>query len=246
MVRVCNDGCDVEEKEIAGPCCGPGSGDGSLGTGQEREEEEQEDDDDECSCGKWVGVACVQEEVECLQEEWRVCTPQNCDDQVRNVTSSCCDNDAGSGIPEDCSACGRWIDIGDCKGKEGETINGTHQWRSVRNCDRNACEEFRCVSDGKHCVEELCGAWYDIGTCDLPSGTETGVHQWRETEECFCEPYRCTNPDPLAPDDISICSCTDWIDMSGCDDKCVNTVSRTCDPPRCAEEWRIQSGFCCN
>ena len=43
---------------------------------------------------------------------------------------------------EDCSACGRWIDIGKCR----DSKTGTHQWRSTRVCDKSSCEEFRCVA----------------------------------------------------------------------------------------------------
>ena len=41
------------------------------------------------------------------------------------------------------------------------------------------------------------------------------------------------------------CSCGPWRDITGCDDRCVNTESRACSPVGCAEEYRIQSGFCC-
>ncbi|KAL5258625.1 hypothetical protein ACHWQZ_G009189 [Mnemiopsis leidyi] len=262
MIRVCTPGCDImEEKPIAEPCCGEGSlaqggtrpeGSEDDGTGDEEEQEEEDEEveedeeeqgdeeeqreEEECYCGKWVQVSCVQGEAGCFQEEWRVCSPQFCDEQIQNVTSTCCENDQ-SVIPEDCSPCGRWIDIGDCK--QGQ--NGTHQWRSVKHCDKIACEEFRCVPDGKHCKEEKCGQWYDIGECELRG--QTGVHQWRDTEECFCEPYRCHYEEP---EDLKTCHCSAWEDTSGCDANCVNTVSRTCDPPGCKEEWRIQSGFCCN
>ncbi|XP_063679209.1 A disintegrin and metalloproteinase with thrombospondin motifs adt-1-like isoform X2 [Bolinopsis microptera] len=241
MIRDCTPGCDImEEKPIAQLCCGVREG----GDNKEEEKEEtwgDEEEEEDCNCGKWVGVSCVLDESGCVQEEWRVCSPNYCQEQVRNVTSTCCDNDQ-SVIPEDCSACGRWIDIGKCR----DDKNGTHQWRSTRVCDKNSCEEFRCVPDGKHCKEEKCGQWYDIGICDLQPDQGNGIHQWRDTEECFCEPYRCRPTSPEAPDDLKLCECTGWQDISGCDVDCINTVSRSCNPPACAEEWRIQSGFCCN
>ena len=50
---------------------------------------------------------------------------------------------------DDCSACGRWIWIGECQYDEAGIFQGDgeneHQWRSVQDCDKTICDEFRCV-----------------------------------------------------------------------------------------------------
>ena len=51
-----------------------------------------------CECSDWVAVAChVEEDGVCVQEEWRGCSPEFCDEQVRRIPGSeCCESGEGN------------------------------------------------------------------------------------------------------------------------------------------------------